>query len=240
VIDTALLLQAIAGYDPLDATSVDWPVESYTNALEVTTKPRIGIVRTPFFDGLDPENDAAVAEALEQIAKMSSDVLEVELPPPPTAVQGPEVYAVHSKYFAASPEMYGDWMRERLKQATAVDTVAYVEARQELDRLRRRVESVFSKVDFLVTPTTPVPPITISEAMNMSPEPAGELWLRNTRPFNAYGWPTISIPCGFTRTGLPIGLQISGPRFGEASLLSFACAFEQATPWHRRTPPGVD
>jgi aspartyl-tRNA(Asn)/glutamyl-tRNA(Gln) amidotransferase subunit A len=62
--------------------------------------------------------------------------------------------------------------------------------------------------------------------MEMSPEPAGELWLRNTRPFNAYGFPTISIPCGFTRAGLPIGLQISGPNFGEATLLSFAHAVE--------------
>jgi aspartyl-tRNA(Asn)/glutamyl-tRNA(Gln) amidotransferase subunit A len=115
--------------------------------------------------------------------------------------------------------------------------VNYAEARHELERVRRSVESVFSEVDFLVTPTTPVPPITIREALNMSPSPAGELWLRNTRPFNAYGLPTISVPCGFTRAGLPIGLQISGPRFGEASLLAFAYAFEQATPGHRRTPP---
>ena len=102
-------------------------------------------------------------------------------------------------------------------------------ARDDLDRVRRGVGEVFSKVDFLVTPTTPVPPITIKEAMNMSPEPAGELWLRNTRPFNAYGLPTISIPCGLTQAGLPIGLQISGAHFREADLLSFAYAFEQAT-----------
>src|SRR6185436_17830358 len=98
---------------------------------------------------------------------------------------------------------------------------------QELDRVRRCVGDVFSKVDLLVTPATPVPPITIAEALSMSPEPAGELWLRNTRPFNAYGIPTISIPCGFTRTGLPIGLQISSPNFTEARLLSFAYAFVQ-------------
>jgi aspartyl-tRNA(Asn)/glutamyl-tRNA(Gln) amidotransferase subunit A len=74
-----------------------------------------------------------------------------------------------------------------------------------------------------------VPPITITEALNMSPDPAGELWLRNTRPFNAYGLPTISIPCGFTSAGLPIGLQLAGPHFSEASLLSFAHTFEQDT-----------
>jgi aspartyl-tRNA(Asn)/glutamyl-tRNA(Gln) amidotransferase subunit A len=110
-----------------------------------------------------------------------------------------------------------------------VDIVAYVEARQHLDRVRRSIADVFADVDFLVTPTTPVPPITIDEALHMSPDPAGELWLRNTRPFNAYGLPAISIPCGFTRAGLPIGLQIAGPCFGEARLLSFAYAYEQAT-----------
>ena len=68
----------------------------------------------------------------------------------------------------------------------------------------------------------------------MSPDPAGELWLRNTRPFNAYGLPTISLPCGFTEAGLPIGLQISAPSFSEAKLLSFAFAYEQATNWHTR------
>ena len=106
-----------------------------------------------------------------------------------------------------------------------MSTVAYVEARQELDRVRRSVGDVFNKVDLLVTPTTPVPPITISEALNMLPDPAGELWLRNTRPFNVYGLPAISIPCGVTRAGLPIGLQLAGPNFSETSLLSFAHAF---------------
>ena len=118
----------------------------------------------------------------------------------------------------------------------AVDTVSYMIALDELDQLRRSIEEVFSEVDFVLTPTTPVPPITIAEAVNMSPDPAGELWLRNTRPFNAYGVPTISIPCGFTRARLPIGLQIAGPKFSETRLLSFASAYEQATAWHLQRP----
>jgi len=227
VTDTALLLQAIAGYDKLDATSVDWPVEPYTDTLNANIKPRIGIVRRPFFVDLDPEIDKAINNALKQISHLSADILEIDLPTTPSAVQAPEVYAVHSKYFTSSPDLYGPWMRERMRQAAAIDVVTYIEARQELDRVRRSVPDVFANVDLLVTPTTPVPPITLREAIEMSPEPAGELWLRNTRPFNAYGLPTISIPCGFTRAGLPIGLQIAGPHFGEASLLSFAYAFEQ-------------
>lgn len=236
VVDTALLLQAIAGYDKLDITSVDWPVDSYTEALNTRTKPRLGIVRRPFFDDLDPEIDNAIEEALKQLSNLSADVLEIDLPPTPSAVHAPEAYAVHSKYFTDSPELYGRWIQERLRQAAAVDTVAYVEARQELDRVRRSVQDVFKKVDLLITPTTPVPPITIAEALNMSPPPEGELWLRNTRPFNVYGLPAISIPCGFTQAGLPIGLQIAGSNFSEASLLSFAYAFEHATPEHTRAP----
>ena len=235
--DTALVLQAIAGYDKLDTTSVDWPVDSYTDALDVKTKPpRIGIVRHLFFDDVDPEIDNVINEALKEISKLSSDVVEIDLPPAPAAVQGPEVYAIHAKSLATSPHLYGRWIQERLEQAAAVDTVAYVEARQELDRVRRFIGDVFEEVDFLVTPTSPVPPITIEEALKMSPPPAGELWLRNTRQFNAYGLPALSIPCGFTRAGLPIGLQLSGPNFGEASLLSFAYAFERANPEHTRAP----
>lgn len=229
VIDTALMLQAIAGYDKFDTTSTNFPIDTYTEALNVKSKSRIGVVRHPFFDDLDPEIEKSMDEALKQLAMLSFDVLEIDLPSMPTAVQGPEVYAVHSKYFSDSPELYGKWIQERLKQAAAVDIVTYIEARQELDRLRRSVGDVFSKVDFLITPTTPVPPITIEEALNMSPDPAGELWLRNTRPFNAYGFPTISIPCGFTQAGLPIGLQISAPNFSEGRLLSFAHSFEQIT-----------
>lgn len=217
VADTAVLFQVIAGLDKLEM-------------VEAKTKPRLGIVRRPFFDDIDPEIDNAFDEALKTLRELTADVLEVELPPTPPAVQAPEVYAVHAKYFAETPELYGRWMRERLQQATEIGVVAYIEARQELDRLRQFAGDVFSKVDLLVTPTSPVPPITISEALEMSPSPAGERWLWNTRPFNAFGWPTISIPCGFTRAGLPIGLQIAGPNFTEASLLSFAYAFEQLMP----------
>lgn len=222
VVDAALMLQVIE-------ESLDRPVESYVDALDVKTRPRIGVVRRPFFDELDPELERTIKKGLEQVRELAVDVVEIELPSIPTAVQGPEVYAVHAKYLSESPELYGPWMRERLRQATEIDIVAYIEARQELDRVRRCVGDVFSEVDLLVTPTSPVPPITIKEALEMSPPPGGELWLRNTRPFNAYGLPAISIPCGFTSNGLPIGLQIAGPNFGEASLLAFAFAFEQQT-----------
>jgi aspartyl-tRNA(Asn)/glutamyl-tRNA(Gln) amidotransferase subunit A len=107
-----------------------------------------------------------------------------------------------------------------------------------LDRLRRAVGTVFSSVDLLVTPTTPRAAVTIADgAREETPPPGGvSPLLRNTQPFDIFGLPTISIPCGFTREGLPIGLQISGPRFGESRVLALAHAYQQATDWHTRRP----
>ena len=96
------------------------------------------------------------------------------------------------------------------------------------------IGAVFSNVDLLVTPTTAVGPATIEAALRLGIEL--EL-IRNTAPFNTYGLPTISIPCGFTRSAMPIGIQITGPRFGEAKVLALAHAYEQATEWHTRPPP---
>jgi aspartyl-tRNA(Asn)/glutamyl-tRNA(Gln) amidotransferase subunit A len=219
-----------------DAEAMFQVIVDYTPSAHVMSKPQVGIARQPFFEGIDAEVEVAFNEALKVIGDFSADIVEVELPDTPAAVQGPEVYALHSRHYSETPELYGWWMQERLKQAATIDRAAYIEARQQLDHLRRTINEIFTKVDFVVTPTSPVPPITIDEALNMSPHRAGELWLRNTRPFNAYGIPTISIPCGFTRAGLPIGLQIAGPSFGESDLLAFARAFEEATSWHKRTP----
>jgi aspartyl-tRNA(Asn)/glutamyl-tRNA(Gln) amidotransferase subunit A len=223
VTDTSLVFQAIADGKRLEPA--------------IETKRRIGIARQPFCNDLDSEIESAFHEAVNVIRLLSSDIREIDLPPPCTAaVQWFEVYALHSKHFAKTPEKYGVWMQERLKQAAVIDEVTYKEAQTLLDLVRYSIGDVFRTVDFVITPTTPVPPITIEQALSMSPDPAGELWLRNTRPFNSYGVPTISVPCGFTRAGLPIGLQIAGPKFNDASLLSFALAYEQATEWHRRRP----
>lgn len=238
VTDTALLLEAIAGYDAIEPTSVDWPTEQYANALNAKAPAiRIGMVRRFFFEGLNAEIEQAINEAIDVIRKMAKEVRDVDLPDAPINVIAPEAFAVHRQFLSKTPELYQRWTRERLTQAGTIGTVAYVEGRRELERVRRSVNTVFSNVDLLVTPTTPVPPITIAEATDMpQPPPPGEVWLRNTRPFNAFGLPTISIPCGFTRAGLPIGLQIAGPRFGEGKVFAFAHAFEQATEWHKRVP----
>jgi aspartyl-tRNA(Asn)/glutamyl-tRNA(Gln) amidotransferase subunit A len=170
------------------------------------------------------------------MGSLGIETVEVELPGIPTTVQAPEVYAIHVEALRHSPELFQPWMRDRLQQATSITTLDYVNGRRALEEVRRSIMNVFNEVELLVTPTVPVPPITIEEASMMSPPLAGEVWLRNTRPFNAYALPTISIPCGFTENGLPIGLQISAPKYHEEMALALAYKYEQATEWHKVRP----
>ena len=240
VADAALLLGAIAGYDPLETTSVDAPVPDYTHELRAKVSGiRLGIPRAIFFDQLDPEIAAATNQASDVLAKLTSGARDVQLPAYQTLpIVGAEAYAYHLPYLSKNPELYQPSTRERLEGGAKVTAAAYIQARRELDRLRRAVREVFGTVDLLVTPTTPTPPATIAETARPDVPPPGAvaLSLRNTSPFDIYGLPTISIPCGFTSSGLPIGLQISGPPFGESQVLAMAHAYEQATDWHTRRP----
>ena len=238
VADAALLLSAIAGYDPRDSTSVEAPIPDYTAALRAKVSAlRLGTPRAVFYDKLDPEIEAAMSKALGVLRRLTAGLREVSLPPisdmiAPNIVFA-ENYAFHAPYFAKTPQLYHAAISRNLRQGSEVTTAAYIQSRRELDGARRAIGAVFSNVDLLVTPTTAVPPPTIEEAVRLGIEV--EL-IRNTAPFNVYGLPTISIPCGFTSSGLPIGMQISGPRFGEAKVLALAHAYEQATDWHTRRP----
>jgi aspartyl-tRNA(Asn)/glutamyl-tRNA(Gln) amidotransferase subunit A len=137
---------------------------------------------------------------------------------------------------AKTPELYQPNTRARLEAGAKITTGEYIQGRRELDRLRRAVREVFAGVDLLVTPTSPVPPVTIAANVD-AVVPVPILSLRNTSPFDIYGLPTISVPCGFTRLGLPIGLQISGAPFAEPAVIALAHAYEQATEWHTKYPP---
>ena len=235
--DSAILLDVLAGYDHKDSFSINLPTISCADSLKLLSVRSVGVVRKPFFDDLDSDVEAAVEKALDWMRSIGIEVREVDVPEMPTTVQAPEVYAVHFETRQQSPELFQSWMRERLEQATNITTVQYVDGRRQLELVRRAIMDVFNQVELLVTPTVSVPPITIEEATKMSPPIAGEVWLRNTRPWNAYSLPTISIPCGFTKSGLPIGLQIAGPKYREEMPLALAYKFEQATEWHKMRPP---
>jgi len=239
--DAALMLEAIAGYDPLEPTCVDYPVERYSAAMRARTGAlKIGVVRRPFFEQLDPEIEAAANSAVEVIAKLTAGIGDAQLPAyARLPITGAEAYAFHLPYFSKTPELYQPMTRQLIAAGASVTAAAYIEARRELDRLRRSVGSVFSSVDLLVTPTSPSQQMTIEEGAIPEVPPPGAVArsLRNTQPFDIFGLPTVSIPCGFTRDGMPIGLQITGPRFGESRVLTLAHAYQQVTDWHTRRPP---
>ena len=238
VTDTALLLTAIAGYDKLDSTSADRPVPNYTAALRARVSTlRVGIPRAVFYDKLDPEIEAAISKALGVLRLLTAGLRDVHLPPmsptiAPTIVLA-ENYAFHAPNFVKTPELYTAGIRRNLEQGSRVTIATYVQARLQLDEARRTIKEAFSNVDLLITPTMAVMPPTIEEAVRLGIELE---MIRNTAPFNSYGLPTISIPCGFASSGLPIGMQISGPHFGESAVLALAYAYEQATDWYRRRP----
>jgi aspartyl-tRNA(Asn)/glutamyl-tRNA(Gln) amidotransferase subunit A len=240
--DAALALQPIAGYDATDTNSLAATPPDYATALR--SRPaslRLGTPRAVFYESLDAEIERAINEALRVLRGLSASIQDVQLPPYKTLpIVGAEAYAYHAPYFTKMPERYQPMTRRRLEAGSKVTTTAYIEAKRELDRLRRAVLGVFQMVDLLITPTTPVLPATMQEALNDpgTPPPGGVApSLRNTQPFDIYGLPCVSVPCGFSKNGLPIGISISGPPLGEAMVLALAHAYEQTTEWHRRRPP---
>ena len=245
VADVAVMLQVIAGFDAKDKAGVDVPVEDYIAGLEQGLKPlRVGVPRKLFFEDLDADVASAMKHALSGLTMMGADLRELDLGeldlavPTDRTLQSAESYAFHAEFVARSPELYQPETLRRIRSGENVSPERIKECRRELERARRDIAAIFADVDLLVTPTTPIPAPAIAE-LKQNPDllrPRELLLLRNTRPINVWGLPAISIPCGFTPSGLPIGLQIIGPHWGETEVLQLAHAYEQATAWHKREP----
>jgi len=238
--DAAVILQAIAGHDAKDANSVDTPAGDYVAGLGVEPKAmRIGVPRNFFYEDLDPEVASAVEEALSVLKTLAADIRELELAvPTDRTLLYAEAHAYHADLVARSPELYQPETLRRIRGGADISAAAVLERRRELQQARLKIRKVFESVDALVAPTTPIPAPSIAE-LTRNPDllrPREILLLRNTRPVNIWGVPAVSVPCGFTEAGLPIGLQIIGPHWGEAGVLRLAHAYEQATAWHKRQP----
>ena len=231
--DAAIMMNIIAGFDELEPTSVETPIPDYTRALKTpTSKLRLGIARKPFFDNLDPEVAKAMEAAMAVLRKITATTVDVELPPPGNAATlwGSEAYAYHKVWITQSPEKYQPGTRAQLQRTANANGGEYAQARRDLDKVRREIRTVFAKVDLLIAPTMKTPPALLS-----APGGGGGGGNNNVA-FDMYGVPSISVPCGFTSSGLPIGLQISGAHFAETNVLALAHAYEQATEWHKRNP----
>jgi aspartyl-tRNA(Asn)/glutamyl-tRNA(Gln) amidotransferase subunit A len=244
--DAGLMLQALAGYDAGDPGSVDMPVPDLVTAIaQLPPKLRIGVPRAFFFDDLNPEVAAAIEKAIQIFrelvfrklhAEIRDDVkLEVSTD---RTLASAEAYAFHEPFVTRSPQLYQPATLARIKSGESISAAAALRASRDLQTSRHAIRRVFEEVDILLTPTVPIPPPGIAELRehpdNLRPQEL--IMLRNTRPFNVWGIPAISVPCGFTKDGLPIGLQLASAPWREDLVLQVAHAYEQATEWHKKIP----
>jgi Asp-tRNA(Asn)/Glu-tRNA(Gln) amidotransferase A subunit family amidase len=195
------------------------------------------VPRAYFFDELDAEVASAVEQALRVMASLGAEVREVKLDvPSDRTLQAAESFAYHAENVARSPELYQAETVRRIRSGEKVSVAEYIQRRRELEEGRRGIRAVFADVDVLVTPTMPMAAPAIAD-LKVNPDalrPAELRLLRNTRPFNVWGLPAISVPCGFTQSGLPIGVQIAGAHWREDLVLRVAEAYERGTEWHGR------
>jgi aspartyl-tRNA(Asn)/glutamyl-tRNA(Gln) amidotransferase subunit A len=242
VTDAALLLQAIAGYDPDDPVSVALPVDNLLATLDAgVTGWRIALATDAHFGEADPEVISAVRRAATVFEELGARVEAVDLSQGREAAQmnalmtTSDAAAFHRDRLRDHPHRFGADVLARMERGAQFTSTEYILARRFQSEWRRRLERLFEQFDLLLTPATPITAPVI-EGLD-SIEAARQL-TRCTAPFNLAGLPALSLPCGLSAAGLPIGLQIVAAPWNEARVLRAGRAFENATQWHRQTPPG--
>jgi aspartyl-tRNA(Asn)/glutamyl-tRNA(Gln) amidotransferase subunit A len=240
--DAALVLQAIAGYDPLDPTSVDAPVPDCRASLTTDVRGlRIGLPGTYFFEqpDVDPEVAVTVRTATTVLAEQGASVVDLDFPDPSRYLDGgafeAEAAVSCADELARSASLFGPDVRARLLRAQTVTAADYIRARRRQLDLRRELDQLFEHVDLILTPTCPVVAPRLADAVAAA-APSASL-SRNTRVFNTAGLPTIAVPCGWSAGGLPIGLSLTARAWHEPTLLRAAHTYQSLTTWHTRHPP---
>jgi aspartyl-tRNA(Asn)/glutamyl-tRNA(Gln) amidotransferase subunit A len=246
--DAALLLGVIAGHDPLDATSSRRPVPDYLAALEGGVKGlRIGVAGGFYADGLDTEVSRALDEAVAALRGLGAAVEAVAVPDPGPMVAAcsnvmvrAEAAVIHSRILKERPGELQPAVRERMAPGLTVTASEYLQGQRLRARFTREfIDDVFARIDVLATPTIPEPAPALAAAKAGSTADVIRRmgrFSRLTRPFNALGLPALSLPCGASADGRPLGLQLVGRPFDEATLLRLGHAYESVTAWHRRRP----
>jgi aspartyl-tRNA(Asn)/glutamyl-tRNA(Gln) amidotransferase subunit A len=264
--DCAILLQAVAGYDPADSTSVDTPVPDYRATLRAGVQGlRIGLPREYFIEGLDPEVRSAVEAAIATYRALGAEIVEVGLPHTDYAVacyyliataeassnlarydgvrfglRTEESRGLLDMYMQSRAAGFGAEVKRRIMLGTYALSSGYydayyLKAQKVRTLIRQDFLEAFNAVDVILTPAAPTPAFRLGEK---SGDPL-QMYLSDifTIPVNLAGTCGMSVPCGFSAAGLPIGLQLIGKPFDEATILRAGYAFEQATQWHRRVAP---
>jgi aspartyl-tRNA(Asn)/glutamyl-tRNA(Gln) amidotransferase subunit A len=248
--DCALMLGAMAGYDPRDPTTSVLPVPDYMAALTGDIKSlRVGVLRKFFIESAGASQRQAMEQVVTTLGELGAKIQDVDLTTAElaaaasTAVLAPEAYAYHERWLKERPAEYGADVRERLRVGAFISGADYVNGQRARALIRNDVDTALHRLDVLIAPTTPIAATAVGAGeveINGERQPVRPALIRFTRPFNATGHPAASVPCGFTAEGLPIGLQIIGRPFDEATVLRVADAYQRATDWHtRRAPMGA-
>tara|TARA_B110000116_G_scaffold178768_1_gene154751 strand:- start:218 stop:1630 length:1413 start_codon:yes stop_codon:yes gene_type:complete len=245
--DTAITMNVIAGHDPKDVASAKVDIPDYTSALTGDVKGlRIGIVKEYFEAPLDPQVRKAVMDAISLLESMGAEIKEVSYPmfnqsqAISSTVLMAEATAYHRDLLEKDGHQLYEPVRQRLEAGLFISAAEYLRAQQARSIFDQQGRRLLDEVDLLAGPTEPVtaPEILASKVMAGEQEVGvvGAL-TQYTRPYNINGFPAISVPCGFSDDGMPIGLQLAGRPFDEMTVLRAAHAYEQANDWHTRRPP---
>ena len=248
VTDAAALLSVIAGYDRMDSLSVRKEVPHFTTGLRRRMRqPNLGLPRAHFLDRLDQGVKTAIEAAAATFERLGGAVIEVSLPhvdealDPAMKMEYAEAARFHEAagFLPARANEYGKALLTRLEKGARMLAVDYLRAQELCDVVRADFEAAFRHVDAILAPTVPVPaPLLGSSTVSVDShrEPVRSALIGMNPAANFTGLPAITVPCGFTPAGLPIGMQLIGPAFEEKTLLRLAYAYEQATRWHLRHP----
>lgn len=245
VADAALVMNAIAGYDRADPASVDVPVPDFTAQLDVAGLT-IGVPTNYYTERLDPEVAAAVSAAIAVLVEQGARTREIEIPLPqyvlPTewAIMLPEASAYHQEMLRDKADLYTEDVRLFLEVGELVLATDYIKALRARTLIQQRWRDMFTDIDVLIAPTLTTPALPVDDPRvtwpDGSTESATDSYVRFSAPANVTGLPALSVPCGFTGTGLPVGMQIIGKPFAEPLLLGVGQAYESATSWAKLAP----
>jgi aspartyl-tRNA(Asn)/glutamyl-tRNA(Gln) amidotransferase subunit A len=245
--DAAALLQVMAGHDPKDSTTRRGALPDYVSALEGGLKGiRIGVPHDHFLSMMEPDVGAAIQDALGVLKQSGATLVDVRFPPLDPVVGAhraiifSEAAAAHEELIRTRAALLSDEVRPLLQSGLFLTATQYLAAQQARRKTIAAYRELWRAFDVLVTPTSPIaaPLIGATTArLDGKDIPLLRAFLDLTLPFNLTGQPALSVPCGFTRHGLPIGLQLVGRPFEEATLFRAGAAYEAATDWHARKPP---
>ena len=248
--DAGLLLQGMAGFDGQDPTTEDVPVPDFTAGIEAGVSGlRLALCPDLHYGDLDSTVATAMEAAVKTFAGLGARIetvafpLREELQRARKAISQAEFLALHRERFAATPDGYGADVRERLAEAAGTTLDDYVRACRERERVRRAMDELLAEVDALILPVSPCEPpliVTGTSRINGNEVTFSAVGGPMRGPLNVTGLPGVAVPTGWAPSGLPLSLQIVGPRWGEAKVLRIAHAYEAATPALRNRRPPLD